>query len=275
MKILIFGGRGFVGKKVSQKLRKEGHQVITSDRHQGGEDHREADITNLSEVKQAAQDVDLVINLVGLSPLSEPKNTTYQEVHVGGAKNIAQLDKPVIQMSALGADSDSDISYLKTKGKAEEIITQNLAEYTVLRPSLIFGEDSELFEIIKLAENFRAFPFITTKVQPIYVGGIAEIINLIISGKIKQNVLELGGPEQMSIYDMVKQVFQSDGYTCWPIPFAKTGAKLISCFDKFGWTGITEDQVKFLNYDNILDKNDASEYIEVTKFSSWLKNNYK
>jgi NADH dehydrogenase len=271
MKILIFGGRGFVGSHLSKKLSKN-HKVITSDPNEGKKNHRKADITKQKRVEKISSDCDLVINLAGLSPLSEPVKTSYEKVHVGGAESLANLDTTVFQMSALGADSSSDISYLKTKGKAEEIIKKSLENYKIFRPSLIFGEGSELFEIINLAEKFRSFPFINTKVQPIVIDDLMEIFSLAVEGKIGKDFISLGGPQQMSIFDMVEKKFKADRYYCFPIPFAKTGAKIISFFDRLNLTGITNDQVKFLQQDNVLKNNDAAKFIELTTIEDYLKN---
>ncbi len=271
MKILIFGGRGFVGSHLTEKL-SENHKVITSDPNEGTKNHRKADITNQKRVENISSDCDLIINLAGLSPLSEPVGTSYEKVHVEGARSLANLDITVFQMSALGADSSSDISYLRTKGKAEEIIKKSLENYKIFRPSLIFGESSELFEIINLAEKFRSFPFINTKVQPIVIDDLVEIFSLAVEGKIEKNIISLGGPQQMSIFDMVEKKFKADGYCCFPIPFAKTGAKIISFFDRLKLTGITDDQVKFLKQDNVLENNDAAKFIELTTIEDYLKN---
>ena len=204
MKILVFGGRGFLGGYVKKAFSE--HTVITADTRTGGKNHRQVDIANPHEVKKATKGVELVINLVGLSPL---RQGPFHKVHVNGVLNILATRKPLIQISALGADPYSNIEYLKTKGMAEELIISSGVPYAIIRPSVMFGKGVELF--LQL-DRFPVFPRLPTKVQPVFAGDVAQFIASLVQKP--QGVHELAGPNVMTMYQFAKQY-----RSVLPIPF--------------------------------------------------------
>ncbi|ELK52445.1 NADH dehydrogenase/oxidoreductase-like protein, partial [Haloferax sp. BAB-2207] len=84
------------------------------------------DVTDYDSIAGAFEGKDAVVNLVALSPLFEPSggNRMHDIVHWQGTENVVKAaeanDVPrLVQMSALGADSDGDTAYIRSKGKAE------------------------------------------------------------------------------------------------------------------------------------------------------------
>lgn len=274
MNILITGGRGFVGEAVQNQLRK--HTVFTFDRHEGGKNHIQGDITSKVDVFNAVEDKDEVIHLIGLSPLKKPKKITYEDVHVHGTKHIVAACKThkvkrLIHMSALGADPHSPIEYLRTKGIAEQLVKKSKVPHTIFCPSVIFDGENELIQQIRKTAYTLFFPNIPAKLQPLYRGDVAKLFRLAVEGKVKEEKITVGGPQTLSIYDIAKKIHKKKKVPCFPIPLSllKTGMNVASLFGLFG---ITKDQVRSLTVDNIVDKNHAKEYISLTSFDAWLKN---
>jgi len=273
LRILILGGRGFVGRAIVKKL--HDHNVFTFDRHAGGKNHFQGTILSLSDLNKSMKGMDITINLVGLTPIRKPKNTSYQEVHVRGVKNIlkackANKIKKLIHHSALGADKKSKIEYLRTKGISEEIILDSSLKVNVFCPSLIIDKKNELILQANKYAFTCFFPKIPAVMQPIHRQDVAALHRLAVEGKIKERRLEIAGPDTLNIYDIVKKIHHKKGYPCIPIPLflVKIGMSIASVFHLFG---ISKDQIRSLELDNTTQRNGAKKYIKLTSFDQWLK----
>ncbi len=106
-------------------------------------------------------------------------------------------------VSALGADSKSQSSYARSKGRAEEAILATVPEAVILRPSIVFGKEDNFFN--KFADMARTLPFLPliggglTKFQPIFVEDLASAIAKAVEGKVaKGKIYELGGAEVLT-----------------------------------------------------------------------------
>ena len=272
LRILILGGRGFVGRAIVKRL--TSHHVFTLDRHLGGKNHFQGSILSLPILNKSMKDMDIVINLVGLTPIRKPKNTSYQAVHVQGVKNILKACennkiKKLIHHSALGADKKSEIEYLRTKGISEELILDSPLKVNVFCPSLIIGKENELIQQATKYAFTCFFPKIPAVMQPIYRQDVASLHKLAVEGKIKERRLEIAGPDNLNIYEIVKKIHHKKGYPCIPIPLflAKIGMYIASVFHLFG---ITTDQIRSLELNNTTQKNGAEKYVKLTSFTQWL-----
>jgi uncharacterized protein YbjT (DUF2867 family) len=263
-RVIIFGGRGFVGSEIVKHLDHR-YKVITAGR---GIAKNHITCSILDDLSNVINKGDVVINLVGLTPVR--KNKHYEEIHVRGAKNIVGgckgKCKRLIHMSALGANPKSDNEYLKTKGLGEEIVKNSKLDVNIFCPSLIFDRGNELVRMMIKMSWARFFPRIPAKVQPVYRRDIAELFVKAVQGKIKERKMEVGGPEVLSIYGMAGIVYKSLGRNCYPIPLfiVKAGMKTASLLNLFS---IGEDQIKNLTIDNLTNKN-----ITKTGFSEWASN---
>jgi uncharacterized protein YbjT (DUF2867 family) len=242
MRVIVFGGNGFVGEAVCKELRD--YTVVTF-----GSSHDENILTADLPIRKD----DIVINLIALTPLKKPKGTTYHEVHVKGLKRILKSStnvKRFIQMSALGADTNSENEYLRTKGLAEELITQSGLDYTIFRPSLMYDIDNEFINMLRKLAWTRVFPNIKTKMQPVFRGDIAKLIHLAVKGKIHEKIVEVGGPDTFTVFEIAKKIYKRLGKRCFGIP-----ALFVPKMP-----------------DNMTGSNVAEKYVKLKIFDDWLEN---
>ncbi len=171
MRVFLTGGTGFVGSEVLRQLTEAGHEVRALVRpgsegklaiHNGVEVQR-GDVTQPETLQGALSGCQAVINLVGIIREYPAKGITFQRLHVAGTRNLlaaagAQGVRRYLQMSANGTRENADSAYHRTKWLAEEAVRASRLDWTIFRPSLIFGPGSEFVEM--LAGLVRRLPIV-------------------------------------------------------------------------------------------------------------------
>ena len=261
MKILIIGGRGFLGSHLKKYL--EGQITTLSRSKSSSKNHLSVDIFDLDKIKKIIPKYDVIINCFGLTPIKQPKKITYSQAHVVAVRNILFSLKPnqrFIHISALGANSDSKNEYLRTKGKAEEIIKSSKSNYLIIRPSMIFEKDCELFLSTK---KTPFFPNISAKIAPVHP---KDICLAILKNQNQNKVLELAGPQIMSIFKFIKDYKKANNEFLFKIykPFF---IPIFYVMCKLRLFGLSNNQWSLLKIDNISSNPWPHNYI---KYDEWL-----
>ncbi|QMT30777.1 NAD-dependent epimerase/dehydratase family protein [Alysiella filiformis] len=174
MNILIFGGRGFIGKQIARILRERGHQVHIATR-------QEVDFVNLNETsaKKVLQNQDVIVNAVGvMSRHADVLETVHHHTPVKLAAWAREVGvKHWVQLSALGADAAHEVPFVGSKGRGDVALLSSGLTVNVGRPSIVFGRGGESCEaFLKMANmpiwalpNGGQFDF-----QPVHVFDVAE-----------------------------------------------------------------------------------------------------
>jgi NADH dehydrogenase len=277
MKIaVIFGGSGFLGQSVIQKLLKQNFRikVITQDKEKSAFLKTFAapdfltliqwDYKNFEQLDGILKNAYFVINLVGI--LAEEKKGDFNKSHSELSDEISKRchnlnTKNLVYVSALGANRTSKSLYLKSKILAEEKVLQNFPQATILRPSIIFGEGDNFFnKFAKMARPLGILPLINngkTKFQPIYVEDVAEIIcKSYDNKKVQGKIYEIGGDKVYSFKSLLEMVgsYLNIEIKFVNLPFA--AASLLACFLEIATKKIlTTDQIEMLKTDNVLSEN--------------------
>jgi len=192
MNILAVGGTGFVGTHLCRELVSRGHEVAALSRTPADADlpaeveRLSGDVTAYDSIESAFEGRDAVVFLPALSPLFKPSggDQMHYEIHLNGTEHAVQAAEAhgvdqYIQLSALGADSNGDTAYIRSKGQAETVVQESELQWTIFRPSVVFGEGGEFVSFTKLL----APPYFTplpgggkTRFQPIWVGDLVPMI---------------------------------------------------------------------------------------------------
>ena len=169
MRVFVTGGTGFVGREVVRQLTAAGHQVRALVRSGSEEklpvevETQIGDVADLDSFGKALAGCDAAIHLVGIIREYPDKGVTFQKLHVEATRNVLQAarDNDVrryLHMSANGVRPDADAVYHQTKWQAEELVRGSSLDWTIFRPSLIFGPNGEFVDM--LAELIRKMPVV-------------------------------------------------------------------------------------------------------------------
>lgn len=223
------------------------------------------DITRPADVTAALKGADAAVNLVGL--LFQAPGRSFAAAHVDGARNIAAACVAggvgrLVQVSAIGADANSEADYGRTKGEAENAARAVKPDTVILRPSIVFGNgDGFLNRFADMATTSPALPLIGgghTKFQPVYVGDVAEAIaRSVVRPEAAGRTFELGGPAVWTFKDILQYILRETGRTRLLAPIPVFAAALLGRIT--GLTALigiapvlTRDQVLMLKVDNVV-----------------------
>ena len=275
--VTVFGGSGFLGKHVVRALVKDGWRVRVPVRsphtaqelkvigNVGQVQLMQANIRFPKSVERAIEGSDAVINLVAL--LFESGKQSFEAVHVRGAETLAAAAKVnnirnFVQVSAIGADVEAASDYARTKGEAEAIIRAAIPSADILRPSVLFGPKDDFFNrFASMAQLMPALPLLgggETKMQPAYVGDVAQAIAKCAGQGSSGKTYELGGPQSYSFKELMQFMLETIDKKRFPVPVPWFAANMmgfmgeISGYAPFVKPFLTRDQVKNLQVDNVV-----------------------
>jgi uncharacterized protein YbjT (DUF2867 family) len=275
--VTVFGGSGFVGRHAVRALAADGWRVRAAVRRPDlaghlqpmgtvGQIHAvQANVRFPDSVRRAVEGADAVVNLVGI--LAKSGRQTFPAVHADGARAIAEAAraagaKTLVHVSAIGADKRSKANYARTKAAGEAAVLECFPDAVILRPSLVFGPEDQLFNRFAALAGFAPFlPLIgggRTRLQPVYAGDVAEAIAVACAGRAKPHtVYELGGPEVVTFRALLDKTMAWSGrrrlYLRFPFGLAKLGALLTVPLPN-GMRPLTVDQIRMLQVDNVVGK---------------------
>ena len=220
--VTIFGGSGFVGRYIARRMAKEGWRVRVAVRNvneamfvrpYGAVGQVEPVFCNIRDddsVAAVTNGADAVVNCVGV--LDETGKNTFAAVQAEGAARIARIAAAhgvsrMIHISAIGANSDADSAYSRTKAAGEAGVLEHMPNAVILRPSIIFGSEDQFFN--RFAGMSRLGPILPvigadTKFQPVYVDDVAAAAVQAVVGKAPAGVYELGGPDVHSFRELMQ-----------------------------------------------------------------------
>ena len=239
--ITVFGGTGFLGRRIVRHLRRCGFAIRIASRHPDRAERLfalddpklqsvEANIHDEGSVAEAVAGAYAVVNAVSL--YIEQGRETFHSVHVESAQRLAaQARKAEVKrfahVSGIGADATSPSLYIRKRGEGELAVRAAFADSTLVRPAVMFGpDDAFLTTIGKLLSRLPSYPMFgrgLTKLQPAYVEDVAEaIVRALQRTNIHAATFEFGGPRVYSYEELLRTVAleASVKSRLIPIPFA-------------------------------------------------------
>jgi len=278
-KIAILGGSGFVGGYIVDQLIKSGFAVKMINRSQSLNTYdkqlSEA-VINLSSdlLYKDLIGCDSIIYNVGIIREFPSKGISFKNIHEDLAiHSIKMAEKAGVRkfilMTANGVERCLT-RYEKTKFKAEQYLMKSEMEWTIFRPSIIFGDPKGKIEFCTQIKNdivvvplpipifFNGVNILnagTFKMSPIHVINVAQFfVEAINKESSNQKIYNLGGSESYNWIEMTKIISEACGKKKWGIPVPILGIKLVAFFlDRFAWFPITRDQLLMLSLGNVYD----------------------
>jgi uncharacterized protein YbjT (DUF2867 family) len=259
----VFGGTGFVGRRIVCHLRESGARVRMVSRHRGqGEDDGieriAANARDQRSVEAAVAGADGVVNAISL--YVEHGSDTFHSVHVEMAANIARTARQAgirrfVHVSGIGADTASPSRYIRSRAEGEAAVQTAFPGAVIVRPAVMFAsDDGFLTTILPLLRSMPAYPMFgngRTRLQPAYVDDVgAAIAKILRQDQKPYPVYELAGPRIYSYEELLQTIARIAGLrpVLMRLPFAFWNA-LAGVAELLPQPPITRNQVELMQID--------------------------
>ena len=269
-KAVIFGGTGFLGRRVVRRLLDQAYVVRVASRHP--ERARSifstdppmlelvrADIAEVASIREAVRDAFAAVNAVSL--YVERGNQTFHSVHVDAAERLARLAREagvarLVHVSGIGADPASPSPYIRSRGEGEHAVRAAFPEAAIIRSAVMFGPDDAF--LTPLTGLLRKLPLLPvfgrgdTRLQPVHVEDIGEALARIIDAPQAQALYELAGPRVYTYRELLEAISSHLGLrrAFVPVPFGIWQA-LAYLAELLPRPPFTRNQVELMRVDNV------------------------
>jgi uncharacterized protein YbjT (DUF2867 family) len=281
--VLVTGAAGLVGIHTCRELSKKGWQVRALIRDpakaamalgQLPVEFRVGDVRDASTLRSSLSGCGAVVHLAAIA--IEKKGESYRESNTAATERLisaarAETVQRVIFMSQNGADSRSPYPFLRSKGVAQDSIQTSGLNWTILRPSVIFGPEDQfvnvLGRLIKLTP--KVFPLPgggSARFQPIAVDDVARVIRLSLEKKdtVHQSY-DLGGAVPLTLLQMTERILTAMGThrKIVPVPVKALRPLVAMAQRLLPNPPVTPSLLDLLSLDNTVANNALTEHFKV------------
>src|SRR5687767_4215515 len=182
--VCVLGGSGFVGRHLCNQLVARGYGLTVPTRNRERAkglitlptaDVFTADVHDSATLDSVLRGCDAVINLVGVLHDGRGR-ASFQEAHVELARKVVEACRQrgvrrLLHMSALNADPKGPSAYLRSKGEAERIVRESGLDFTIFRPSVIFGREDRFLNLFATLQSLMPVILLgspNARFQPVY-----------------------------------------------------------------------------------------------------------
>jgi uncharacterized protein YbjT (DUF2867 family) len=272
LKVLIIGGTGFIGSKITEALVTLGHRVTLPTRRRERAKHLimlptcdviEANVYDAKVLAQLVAEQDVVINLVGIlhGNTGAPYGSDWKRAHVELTASILQAIRKqrYLHMSALGADSTGPSMYQRSKGDAETLVKNSDVAWTIFRPSVVFGPGDKFlntFAQLQAIAPFVPLAGAACKFQPVHVDDVvAAFISALNNDQTVHQTYELVGTEVFTLKQLVQLAGRAAGHKravfTLPDALARLQAQAMRLLP--GESLLSADNLDSMKVDNTID----------------------
>ncbi len=267
----VFGGSGFLGRQLVQRLAQRGYIVRVAGRDPVAARRLQTQgrvgqivplacsVTDAAAVARALEGAEVAVNLVGI--LYEGRAGDFDRLQGEAPGALAAAAKAAgvshfVHVSAIGADAASPSLYARSKAAGEAGVRAAFPEAVILRPSVVFGPEDGFFNRFAAMAWLPAMPVVAgdTRFQPVYVGDVADAVMAAIERPdAAGRTFELGGPRVMTMREVLRFILDATRrrrpMLDMPMGFMRWQAGLLQ---RLPAPPLTQDQLLLLERDNVV-----------------------
>jgi NADH dehydrogenase len=285
MRVAIFGGTGFVGSYLVDALVDAGHQPVLLVRSGGASRVNRPDICDTvpgeidddTALDRVLAGADAVVYSIGILRELPHRGITFEALQKQGAIRVIDAAqrhgvRRFLLMSANGVDAGST-AYQRTKLAAERYLQDSGLDWTIFRPSVVFGDPRGRMEFATQLKRDIIdppvpaplfFPGINPlaagcfELSPVHVKDVAAAFTIALEDDATlRQVLHLGGPDALSWRQILQTIAQATGQRKLMLPVPAVGVSAAATLlDRWEQFPITRDQITMLLQGNRCEPDD-------------------
>ena len=275
MRVALFGGTGFVGSYLVDALIEHGHHPALLVRP-GSEARVEqgaalsivsGDIADERALSGVLEGADAAIYNIGLLREFPARGIGFRELHFEAARRVMDLAgsagvRRFILMSANGASAQGT-AYQRTKYLAEEYLKTTGLNWTIMRPSVIFGDPRGRMEFAtRLYREVVRSPLPAPlffegllpggaggfQLSPVHVQDVARVFARCLDDPAAVGRIHaLGGPESLTWKEILRRIAAATHRSLVALPVPAWGIRSMAfLLDRFAVFPVTRDQLTML-----------------------------
>jgi uncharacterized protein YbjT (DUF2867 family) len=276
--VLVTGASGFVGSHVLPELLGSGHRIVAlvhssaagqpvlqrlPPEVRGDVELRPGDVDDPASLSLALAGIDAVVHLVAIAR-DRSGGRDLARINTDGTRHVIEAMsaagvRRLVHLGALGVVDDPTLHYASSKARAEALVAASGLDWTILKPSLMWGTRDGFFNIV--ADLVRVSPGIVpvpgngrSRFQPLAVADLARTVRLSLADPATiGRAFELGGPRYWTYREITAEVASAMGRrrAIMPMPLPLIRAVATAC-EAIGIPfPVATDQLRQLKLDNI------------------------
>ncbi|MEN6079074.1 complex I NDUFA9 subunit family protein [Chromobacterium piscinae] len=269
-RICLIGGSGFIGRHLAAQLASRGHRLTIASRRAPPPGFRvlpsaelvSVDIHDPAQLAMLVDGHDAVVSMAGILHGSRAQ---FEKAHAQLPEKIVaacrrQNVRRLLHISALGAAQDAPSDYQQTKALGELAVESSGLDWTILRPSVVFGRDDAFLNMFAgLQKMLPVLPLAGAgcKMAPVWVDDVARAACECLARKeTVGKKLDLAGPEIHTLADLARLAGRASGHPRPVVGLPDSLAMLQAALMEWlpGPTLMSRDNVRSLQWDNVSDQ---------------------
>lgn len=198
MKIIVIGGTGLIGSKVVQKLRAQGHEAVAASPDTGVNS-----ITG-EGLAEALKDAAVVVDVSNSPSWDDAAVLSFFET---STRNLLTCEAAAgvrhhVALSVVGTDRLAESGYMRGKIAQEKLIRESSIPYTIVHATQFFEFLKGLGDI-SMESGKVHLPHVLF--QPMAADDVAAGVAMAAVSKPVNGIIEIAGPEQFRVDDLVRR----------------------------------------------------------------------
>jgi uncharacterized protein YbjT (DUF2867 family) len=216
MRIVVAGGTGFVGRRLTAELRDRGHDVVAMTRHPEGDDQVFGDVADEASLRAALDGADAAHYLV--HSLDRADFATYD---ADGARRFAAAASGagvgrIVYLGGLGDEHDALSAHLRSRREVEHILSARMPT-VALRAGIVVGAGSAAWEVLcQLVQRLPAMitpRWVDTRTQPIALDDVVDLLaGAVDVDRVPAGHYDVGAPESVTYRQMMLTIAHELGH---------------------------------------------------------------
>jgi len=198
MKIVVIGGSGLIGSRLVNKLREEGQEVVAASPNSGVNSITGEGLANALKGASVIVDVSNSPSWEDAAVLQFFETSTGNLLSYGAAAGIQHL----VALSVVGTDQLAESGYFRAKIAQEKLIKSGSIPYSIVRATQFFEFLKQLADI---SFDGKAVRVPDARFQPMAADDVASAVGKVAIGTPVNGTVDIGGPEEFGIDELVRR----------------------------------------------------------------------